>query len=237
MTRSMDSQGNRNPAKRPKPLSAEQLLKQAAHDLRSPLSAMKIISARIEVEHESSSKLLAKAVDRMESILRDISERVELAVESTKVTELSTAIAEIVEEKSAGNSEILFSLNVENFSGNVDCSLGKLQRIVSNIFTNSIEAFDGRVLKKNIAIRISKNEDHLNIAIEDNGRGIAPHVLPRIGKSGFSFGKKDSESGRRGLGLNDAHETLTSWGGHLEIRSQLGRGTTTILSLPLHIPK
>jgi signal transduction histidine kinase len=228
----MNSQTGKTPVRRSKPISAEQLLRQAAHDLRSPLSAMKILAAKIEVEHQSSFKLLAAAVQRMESILGEMSARVELAVESTKVGELSTAIAEIVEEKSAANPEILFSLAVDNSLGNVDCSLGKLQRIVSNILTNSIEAFDGRVGKKQIAIRISQTQDQLKIAIEDSGRGIAPHVLPRIGKTGFSFGKKDSESGRRGLGLADAVETLTSWGGSLEIRSELGQGTIATISLP-----
>lgn len=229
----MDKRTLAAPAKRPQKLSADQLLKQAAHDLRSPLSAMKIIAAKIEVEHDSSFQLLTKAVQRMEAILSEMSAGLELAVESTKVEELSTALVEIVEEKSAAYPEILFSVDVENFGGNVDCSLGKLQRIVSNIFTNSIEALDGRGDEKEIAIRISKIETHLNIAIEDNGRGIAPHVLPRIGKAGFSFGKKDSESGRRGLGIRDAQETLASWGGSMEVHSQLGIGTQVMLVLPL----
>ncbi len=225
------SENSTNPLKLA-PVSPDRLVRQAAHDLRSPLSAIKIVAAKIGVEHESSGKLLLAAAQRLEDIVNELTSSMESLAREVSTRELKQLVASVVDEKRFAHPLVDLQFHHEDFGADITCAPEKLQRILSNLLNNSIEALERRLENPKILVTMILNAERSRalLTIEDNGHGIPPHILPRLGKSRLSYGK--DSSGTRGLGLSDARRALTEWGGSLTISRHNGLGTTVTLALP-----
>jgi hypothetical protein len=68
--------------------------------------------------------------------------------------------------------------------------------------------------------------------VSDNGEGIAPDLLTRLGERGVSHGKEGFETSGWGLGLPHARETIEKAGGTFTIQSHVGSGTMVMFTLP-----
>ena len=107
---------------------------------------------------------------------------------------------------------------------NVDTRL--MYQVINNLFKNSLEAMtdSGKIL-----IEGRVEGEHLQVMIEDTGPGIEPDILERIFDPFFTTkGKKGT-----GLGLSIVKTILEAHRGTIECRSEMKKGTTFILRLPL----
>jgi signal transduction histidine kinase len=103
----------------------------------------------------------------------------------------------------------------------------RLKVILNNIISNSIRYRNGKdpVIKVNVEIR-----EHLaTLAIEDNGKGIEKDHLPNIYKM---FYRATDDGAGSGLGLYIVKEAIDKLNGHIDIESEVGRGTTVKLAIP-----
>jgi signal transduction histidine kinase len=103
----------------------------------------------------------------------------------------------------------------------------RLKVILNNIISNSIRYRNGKdsVIKVNVEI-----SGHLaTLAIEDNGKGIEKDHLPNIYKM---FYRATDDGAGSGLGLYIVKEAIDKLNGHIDIESEVGRGTTVKLAIP-----
>lgn len=111
----------------------------------------------------------------------------------------------------------------------------QLTQVVSNILANAIEATKPgatiAVTAENVSGPIAaldlNNERYLKFSVRDRGCGIAPANLPRVFDPFFT-----TKSNARGLGLALAYSIVERHGGHLELASSPGSGTTATFFLP-----
>lgn len=101
----------------------------------------------------------------------------------------------------------------------------ELQRLLSNLVNNSVEAFAG---PGTVAVSLSALDGKVSIEVRDNGKGIPPEILAKLGRKGETYGK----AGGNGLGLYHARTTLEGWGGNFKIESEQGKGTLVSIVLP-----
>ncbi len=105
-----------------------------------------------------------------------------------------------------------------------------LQQVFLNLFINAIQAMlDGGTLH----IRASSSADGqwMIIDVTDTGVGIEPEHLPQI----FDPFYTTKQVGRgTGLGLSVTYGIVEKHGGHIEVKSRKGEGTTFTVTLPLH---
>jgi two-component system, NtrC family, sensor kinase len=107
-------------------------------------------------------------------------------------------------------------------------------QILSNIFTNAIEAMDGQPQEKLIAIDLHSANGKLRLSISDSGEGIAADQLKTIFERGFST--RQHKIG--GLGLHWCANAAKELGGTLTAESRgAGTGATLVLCLPVPMPK
>ncbi len=103
---------------------------------------------------------------------------------------------------------------------------GEMRRAISNILINAKEAMpQGGGIS---LVTRPLNDDRVELRISDSGKGIPEKLIPTIFEPFKSYLKK----GGTGLGLYNTREIVTAHGGTIEVKSELGRGTTFILRLP-----
>jgi signal transduction histidine kinase len=104
----------------------------------------------------------------------------------------------------------------------------QLSQVFVNLLVNAIDAMPGGGSVR-IATRIPEPGDMACVEITDTGVGIAPDILSHIFDAFFTT-KPEGEG--TGLGLSVSKEIVTQYGGHIEVESQPGQGTTFSVWLP-----
>jgi two-component system sensor histidine kinase SenX3 len=106
---------------------------------------------------------------------------------------------------------------------------------VTNLVENAI-AYSGADTKVSLTLR--ENDDWIEIDVEDQGIGIAPHDVDRIFERFYRADQARSRStGGTGLGLAIVKHIATNHGGRVDVTSTLGDGSTFTLRLPARSPE
>ena len=204
---------------------------QVAHDIRSPLAALGAAAKGLSLQEEQRT-LIDGVIGRMNGIADDLLRRYRApgVAEGPKIEThgLAGLIEQVIAEKCLQHKDkprvkIEFYTAAGGLKAAVDAK--ELQRLVSNLVNNSIEAFAG---PGTVAVKLAAEDGKVVIEIKDDGKGIAPEILTKLGQKGGTHGK----AGGTGLGLYHARTAAESWGGGLKIESAPGKGTTVVISLP-----
>ena len=229
-------------------LSLGKLAAQVAHDIRSPLAALDAVlkntaqlpeNQRIMVRHavnrirDIANNLLEKNRQQSKDILPAGSSPTETpgsADEAMEVRLLSSTVDPVVTEKrlqfeSKPGIIVDFELTQESYGLFAMIQPVEFRRIVSNLVNNAVEVLGD---KGAVNIGLTHDDDNIILTVTDNGKGIPPDVLAKLGQRGETHGK----TGGSGLGLFHARTKAESWGGSLELKSELGKGTTVTIKLP-----
>lgn len=226
-----------------------ELSHQVAHDIRSPLAALEVSLGEVKQLPESERIMIRSAINRIKDIANNL---IEKNRELTTVSEakanqdglanvsvqdepiathlLSSHIEPIITEKRMqyrSKIGIQIDCNLENSYGLfAKVKATEFKRVLSNLINNSIEALGDR---GTVTVSLTKGFDNeIKISVQDNGNGILPEILTKLGQRGETHGK----TGGSGLGLYHAQTSAESWGGSLEIKSEIGKGTCVNITLP-----
>ncbi len=215
--------------------SAEAIAKivaQFAHDVRSPLAVINIMIKELADLDAGCKTVIIGAVDRISDIANQFlhqykNPKLLTEPQSLKEEHISALLESIVYEKQAQHQKtatITLEISEASWADFSMLNASDFKRIISNITNNAVEAAPHHA---SIAIRMYRNDNYINLEIEDNGCGIDENIIPGILKGGLSVGKE----GGFGMGLSHAYNTIKSWGGDLSITSRLNRGTTILIKL------
>jgi len=105
----------------------------------------------------------------------------------------------------------------------------KLERALQNLLLNACEAIPHE--KGRIRVEIRRNEDELELRVEDNGPGIADAVRDQLFEPFISFGKENGT----GMGLTVVQKVVEDHGGRVEVVRSSPEGTVFKVTLPLHL--
>ena len=216
------------------------LASQVAHDIRSPLAALEVVSGDVDQLPEDKRVLIRAAVGRIRDIANSLLSRQRAhavgaepsAPEAASPHLLSSLIDPVISEKRLqfrSQSRIAIELRLDISSYGLFAAVQPIEfkRLVSNLVNNAVEAVgdgDGAV-----RIALTSRDGHALVSVQDNGKGIPAEVLAKLGRRGETHGKADGS----GLGLYHARTSAEAWGGSLEIASEVGKGTTSTVLLPL----
>jgi signal transduction histidine kinase len=113
----------------------------------------------------------------------------------------------------------------------ITCSPSQVNQVLLNIITNAAQAMDKP--RGHITVTTRPGSGAVVIDVEDNGKGIAAEALPKI----FDPFYTTKEVGKgTGLGLSIAYKIVSQHGGHIDVRSTVGEGTTVSVTLPVEPP-
>ncbi len=217
----------------------------ASHQLRTPLSAIKwnteiLINrrgGRLSPRQLQYLREIYRSNERAISLVNDLLDvsriqegQIHLELRSTKVEEV---VEEVISEFNPEIKAARISINFEIINGplpKVETDREKLKRILSNLLSNAVRY---TVPQGRVRITLRRDPRFLQIEFVDSGIGIAKIDQPKIFKKFFRSPKalKFSPDGT-GLGLFIVKSLTRALGGKIVFRSQEGRGTTFVLTLP-----
>lgn len=101
----------------------------------------------------------------------------------------------------------------------------QLKQVFINLIKNAFEAVKGRTGR--VEVLLSRDHDMLKVIVRDNGVGMSPELVSKIGTPFFTT----KEQGN-GLGLSVCYNIIDTHGGRMEVNSRVGEGTQFIVYLP-----
>lgn len=221
-------------------LAVSTLASQVAHDIRSPLAALATVERELSQLPENKRVILRGAVSRIRDIANSLlakNREINAVIHEgsgVSVELLSNLVEGIVTEKrlqyrTNAGVDIEADLGPGSYGLFVRLTPAAFKRDLSNLINNAVEAVgkNGRVV-----VSLSSRGEQIVLTVADDGGGIPPAVLARLGERGVTHGKP----GGLGLGVHHAKADAAAWGGELDIRSEPGKGTTVALKLPRAAP-
>lgn len=203
-----------------------------AHDIRSPLISLSMISKRLPELSEENRTVIRNSMQRISDIANNLLSQYKLKKEDLSQPELvSSLLDSLVSEKRAQLTEksidLILELKDDAYSSFVRLEAGEFKRMISNLINNAFEALPD--YEGVIRLTLEKRQNSLEIKIIDNGKGIPVDILPEIKQGGLSVGKKEGS----GLGISGATQSIKKWNGSYDIKSEEGKGTTFAITLPI----
>jgi signal transduction histidine kinase len=210
---------------------------QAAHDIRGPLAALRAALGLGRINSPSSLRLVSTAVSRINSIaeeLMQVGQSPNLEKEPLPLVRVDRAIEAVILEKQLQYSlrkEV--SIVQETGSGTivyVRIGANVLHRMISNLLDNAVEALNES--GGSVRVQILEEDGRVAVSIADNGRGIDPATLQKIGRRGFSTKTRRSQT-VAGLGVYGVMQELKRIDGSLCFKSVVNEGTEATLRFPV----
>jgi two-component system phosphate regulon sensor histidine kinase PhoR len=215
-----------------------------SHELRTPLSILRgyievLLDepetsreelARILSVMERHSKRLRRLVDDLLSLAQLESSQAKLELSVVRVDELfNNLIRDWKEKLAAKNLKVIVDLASEALTLRADGT--RLEEVLHNLLDNAVKFSPEN---GQIYLQAVRRDSEMVLSVADNGLGISKEHLPRIFERFYRADKARSrELGGTGLGLAIVKHIAQLHGGRVEAESELGRGTTIRVVLPL----
>ncbi|MGE5085837.1 MAG: heavy metal sensor histidine kinase [Bacillota bacterium] len=212
-----------------------------AHELRTPLNNLRgslevgLAKERSVEEYESLLESSVEECGRLKPIIDSLlfiarSQQPAQEIHKQQI-DLSLELENIISfyQASADDRRLMIELQIK---GDLTIMAEKtlLQRAVGNLLSNAIRlAPEG----SRIYVRAQKELGFMVISVTDEGPGISAKDLPFIGERFFRVEESRAQStGGNGLGLSIVKSIAMVHGGKMEVKSQVGKGSTFYLFLP-----
>ena len=199
-----------------------EMLSGISHDLRTPLTRMKLQLAFIK--DKEISKKLSDDITEMEKMLNEYLQFAGLrSAETTETFDISELIKNTIQKYE--KIEIATDIEERVF---LDGRKNLIQRCLNNLIDNSIK------YSKNISISLKKTANSITITIDDDGPGIPEKERENVFKPFYKIDKSRGDSKSSvGLGLSIASDIIRSHGGSIKLENSPNDGLRVKIFLPL----
>jgi heavy metal sensor kinase len=213
----------------------------AAHELRTPVSVIlaqtqsTLNRERSTAEYRETLEACQRAAQRMRRLTESLLELARLDTGNDLIQKARVNLAQITTEciefvrPLAANRQISIQsdLSPAACAGEVD----RLKQVIINLLTNAIQY---NKEAGNIQVCVEQNGEFANLTVADTGIGISAEDLPHIFERFWRADQARSHAERHtGLGLAIAKSIVDAHGGTMEISSELEKGSTFTVRLPI----
>jgi two-component system phosphate regulon sensor histidine kinase PhoR len=217
-----------------------EFLGEVSHELKTPIFAIigfidTLLDGAIEDEKVRVKflKKAAKNADRLSSLVNDLltitqieSGEININIRPFPVYEMVTETVDSLHQKFTKKNRSITCKILDN--GHIDTLIladrERITQVLINLVDNSIKYGDQ---EGDIVISLEQEANLLFISVTDNGPGIEEEHLDKIFRRFYRIDKSRSrDKGGTGLGLAIVKHFLEAHGSGIEVKSEMGRGTT-----------
>ncbi|MDD2463015.1 MAG: PAS domain S-box protein [Desulfobulbus sp.] len=218
------------------------LLSTVAHEFRTPLS---LLSSSLDILERYDARLSDEQRQTQKNYLRNAVNQLKHLVDTTLAFNRTGGTPPVIKTSTVDLAELCpticreirlvwsqehdFLMDISPKVGSMLLDESLFRRIVENLLTN---AFLYTPPGGQIRFSVNSRNTHLSIEVADQGVGISDADLPHIFNA-YYRGDNIGPARGMGLGLNIVRTTVERLGGRISLTSQLHRGTTFRVELPL----
>lgn len=207
-----------------------QMLAGVSHDLRTPLTRMKLQLAMLPDDKKEGG------LDK-EEFLQDVSEMEKMlngylsfvsgeGGEKADFVDVNEMILSILNK--FRNSQALIRYTTNDQVSAIQGREQALKRALTNVIANAFN------YGKTVAVSLESNNSKLEITVDDDGPGIPPDKREDVFKAFYRLeNSRNKETGGIGLGLSIAKDVITSHGGKITLGDSPIGGLRVLISIPL----
>ena len=214
-----------------------EMAKQVAHEIKNPLTPMKLNlqylqksleekSPDWEEKFKRSSSTLIEQIDTLSSIASAFSNFAQMPKSNMSEINIKDILTSVIElHNESPRAEFILNID-EGQSYDIKGDKDQVSRVFNNLFKNAIQSIpeerDGK-----INVELIKKGFQIIVSIQDNGKGIPDEEYDKIFVPNFT-----TKSTGMGLGLAMVKKIVEQHGAKVWFNSELNRGTTFFLSFP-----
>ena len=213
----------------------QEMAKQVAHEIKNPLTPMRLTVQSFQRKFDANdpnlkqkindySETLIQQIDTMSSVASAFSNFASMPAQQNETVNVVDVIELTME---------IFNEEYVHFKAEEAVIISKIDRtqlirIITNLVKNAIQAFSEDQQNKAVCVNVKKMSNTIIVTVADNGMGIAKEDFNRIFEPKFT-----TKSSGMGLGLGIIKNIIENYKGTITLESQLGKGTTFTVSLPI----
>ena len=223
-------------------IARDETVGMVAHDLRNPLSAIKMLTATLLSSEDSlpgsaaeNLALIRSAAVQMDGLIQDLLDVTRAEAGQLHVDMQPIALPDLLERSLTTMRPLLeragIALEVDPGPAlSVMADAPRIGQVFSNLIGNAIKftPSGGRV-----TIAVTRTDEGARISVSDTGSGIGPEVLPHMFDRFWQMPSAGIRARGAGLGLPIARGILQSHGGRMWAESEVGKGSTFSFTLTL----
>jgi len=201
-----------------------------AHEIKNPLTAIKMLIQRAYEYHEPMDgedlvivKDELERIDKIVSRFLGYARKSEAVVEPVDINKLVKNVALLTKQRME-KSGVELSMKVDEAPLVCHVSRDGLQQVVMNLVLNALQAMPQGGL---LTLAVKRDDRHVRIEVRDSGIGMTDEQLQRAFDPFFTT----KENGT-GLGLSIVGNIIETLHAEIEIFSQPHQGTNVVVSLP-----
>lgn len=209
-----------------------------SHELRTPLTAIKgwVITLNDDETDKETLKMgfdiIEKETDRLTLMVEELLDFSKLVSGKVNLNKINLDIKKFIKhienymKPRALNEDIEFTVAINSNVSTGFFDYNKMKQVLINILDN---AFKFTAKEGKVTLLVEQSEGIIKFTIIDNGIGISSEELPKV-KEKFYKGKNSNS--KNGIGLSICDEIIKLHKGTFDIQSQLGKGTSVIITIP-----
>lgn len=211
--------------------SKERLLVDVSHELRSPLTRLKVA-----LEMTPKSKMRAsmmRDIGEMEAMLGEILETEKLKSSHGKLELKPVALTHLVQDLAARYKTRKPGVKFMGKASGViiQADAARVETVLRNVLENALKYSANQ--KKPVEIAIHQQAEEVEVTIQDHGPGIPKEEQERVFEPFYRVDpSRNKKTGGYGLGLSLCREIMRAHGGEIILESEPGQGTTVKVYWP-----
>lgn len=201
-----------------------EMLAGVSHDLKTPLTRMKLTLSMLEQNDKTFS--LRSDVEEMERMIKGYLDFARgSAAEETSEMRLSVFLNDVLD--GYAHEKYRLRLQVQN-EHTLHVRYGALKRCLNNLINNALR------YGSHVEVSTYSDESHVIITVDDDGPGIPPEKYREVFRPFYRLeGSRNPETGGVGLGLSIARDVVHAHGGEITLSESPMGGLRVTVALPV----
>jgi len=209
-----------------------------AHDLRTPLTRIRGMAEMVLTQGGNQSHVLGMVIEECDRLVMMINTMLELAQADSGLLHPDQAkvdMVEIVEQAYelflpvAEDYRVKLAFQIPSKTIFAQGDRTRLQRVVASLLDNALKFSS---VDEQVTLSLHESSNWVDVCVDDEGVGISEEDIQHVFERFYRSDQSRSTAGN-GLGLSYVKSIVRAHGGHVFVRSELGKGSQFRVQLPL----